>query len=144
MTKINPDPNYSHGTGSKGPGGTGSYYGYNSSRSGGRNFNAHVTKGGVKRGTGRNKAYTGKQAIAKVPNRYIKRLKKMKKKGQVYDAKGHIVDKPTGVLIGRDKGMYRKTDTGYKKRRFTFKQRQTFRAKKGPVFGGPKDGRPGA
>ncbi len=52
--------------------------------------------------------------------------------------------KPAAVLIGRDKGMYRKTDTGYKKRRFTFKQRQTFRAKKGPVFGGPKDGRPGA
>ena len=52
--------------------------------------------------------------------------------------------KPSAVLIGRDKGMYRKTDTGYKKRRFTFKQRQTFRAKKGPVFGGPKDGRPSA
>lgn len=102
-----------------------------------RNFNAHVTKGGVK-GTGRGMR---KQTIAKVPNRYIQRLKK-KKKGKVYDAKGHLVDKPSGVLIGPDKGMYRKTDAGYKKRRFTFKQRQGFRAKKGPVFGGPGSGRP--
>ena len=50
----------------------------------------------------------------------------------------------SGVILGRDKGMYRKTDAGYKKRRFTIKQRQTFRARKGPVFGGPKDGRPSA
>ena len=100
-----------------------------------RNFNASVTKGGVR--TRGNKQH----AIARVPNRYIQRLKK-KKKGKVYDAKGHLVDKPSGVLIGRDKGMYRKTDAGYKKRRFTFKQRQTFRAKRGPVFGGPDSGRP--
>ena len=52
--------------------------------------------------------------------------------------------KPSAVVLGKDKGMYRKTDAGYKKRRFTLEQRQTFRSKKGPVFGGPKDGRPSA
>lgn len=81
---------------------------------------------------------------------YRERLKPRSKDSK-WTAKGYKAGtfrkrkkKPSAVLIGRDKGMYRKTDTGYKKRRFTFKQRQTFRAKKGPVFGGPKDGRPSA
>ena len=81
---------------------------------------------------------------------YRERLKPRSKDAK-WTAKGYKAGtfrkrkkKPSAVLIGRDKGMYRKTDTGYKKRRFTFKQRQTFRAKKGPVFGGPKDGRPSA
>lgn len=50
----------------------------------------------------------------------------------------------TAYALGRGKGDWRKTDAGYKKRRFTYAQRQAFRAKKGPVFGGPKDGRPSA
>lgn len=96
---------------------------------------------------GGGKPYTGKgprNFKVNLKNGSAAMKKKRKKNGQVYDAKGHLVDKPTGVLIGKDKGMYRKTKTGYQKRRFTIKQRQTFRAKKGPVFGGPKDGRPSA
>ncbi len=108
-----------------------------------RNFSANVTKGGVKRGPGipvgphkgkRTKAYTGKQTIAKVPNRYIKRLKKKRKKNGT--------DSLQGGILGRDKGMYRKTDAGYKKRRFTFDQRQKFRARRQAPSWGPDSGRP--
>lgn len=81
---------------------------------------------------------------------YRERLKPRSKDSK-WTAKGYRAGtfrkrkkKLSGVLLGKDKGMYRKTDTGYKKRRFTLKQRQTFRSKKGPAFGGPKDGRPSA
>lgn len=50
--------------------------------------------------------------------------------------------KPGAVVLGRDKGMYRKTDAGYKKRRFTLAQRQTFRAKRQAPSWGPDSGRP--
>ena len=50
--------------------------------------------------------------------------------------------KVKGIMLGRDKGMWRKTDAGYKKRRFTFDQRQKFRAKRQAPTWGPDSGRP--
>lgn len=50
--------------------------------------------------------------------------------------------KVKGIMLGRDKGMWRKTDAGYKKRRFTFDQRQKFRAKRQAPSWGPDSGRP--
>ena len=70
-----------------------------------------------------------------------------------YTVKGHKADGKVKVgyatrkkvkpkMLGRDKGDWRKVGDVYKQRRFTFDQRQNFRAKRAPTFGGPKDGRP--
>jgi hypothetical protein len=79
---------------------------------------------------------------------YRERLKPRSKDSK-WTAKGYKAGtfrkrkkKPSVVLIGRDKGMYRKTDAGYKKRRFTFDQRQKFRARRQAPSWGPDSGRP--
>lgn len=41
-------------------------------------------------------------------------------------------NKPKPAKIGGAKGMYRKVDDGYKRRKFTVQQRRTFRARRGP------------
>lgn len=50
--------------------------------------------------------------------------------------------KMSAGILGNKKGMWRKTDAGLKQRRFTIKQRQTFRARRdgdsGPSTTGPR------